>query len=51
MSEVKKKPYDYAFKVIVIGDTAVGKSSLLFRFTDNQFLESHMPTIGKLKFL
>ncbi len=28
--------YDFLFKFIVIGDTAVGKSCLLHRFIDNK---------------
>ena len=29
--------YDYLFKVVVIGDSGVGKSNLLSRFTRNEF--------------
>lgn len=38
--------YDYLFKLLIIGDSGVGKSSLLFRFADDNFHETHMPTIG-----
>ncbi|PIA19009.1 ras-domain-containing protein [Coemansia reversa NRRL 1564] len=38
--------YDYLFKYIIIGDTGVGKSCLLLRFTDHRFLSSHDLTIG-----
>lgn len=34
------------FKVVVIGDSGVGKSSLVARFTDDFFLEDCAPTIG-----
>ena len=38
---MSKKPaqerYDYLFKVVVIGDSGVGKSNLLSRFTRNEF--------------
>ena len=38
--------YDYLFKVLLIGDSHVGKSSLMTRFCDDQFLDSHISTIG-----
>ena len=41
--------YDYLIKLILVGDTAVGKTSLLLRFTENQVCNDHIATIGKLK--
>lgn len=38
--------YDFVFKTLLIGNSAVGKSSLLLRFSDNIFQESFYPTIG-----
>ena len=38
--------YDYLFKVLLIGNSGVGKSSLLVRFTDDVFTDNFMPTIG-----
>lgn len=43
---MKKQQYDYLLKLIVIGDSSVGKTCLLLRFSDDQFPLSHMPTIG-----
>jgi small GTP-binding protein len=41
-----EKLHDYVFKVLLIGEPSVGKTSLLMRFCDNQFPESHKATIG-----
>jgi Ras-related protein Rab-1A len=38
--------YDYLFKVLFIGNSNVGKSSLILRFTDKTFTESYICTIG-----
>ena len=34
------------FKVIVVGDPAVGKTSLLTKFATNKFEEKYLPTVG-----
>lgn len=41
-----KRDYDYLFKLVLIGDTCVGKSSLLVRFADDCFSENYITTIG-----
>uniref|UniRef100_A0A4X2JMT1 small monomeric GTPase n=1 Tax=Vombatus ursinus TaxID=29139 RepID=A0A4X2JMT1_VOMUR len=41
-----QRPYDYLFKLLLIGDSGVGKSCLLLRFTDNTYSENCITTIG-----
>ena len=36
----------YIFKILIIGDSSVGKSNILLRFTDGVFHETFLPTIG-----
>ena len=38
--------YDHLFKILLVGDTGVGKSSILLRFTDGTFDENQQSTIG-----
>ncbi|KAH8849557.1 Ras-related protein [Schistosoma japonicum] len=38
--------YDYLFKLLLIGDSGVGKSCLLIRFADESFSETYISTIG-----
>jgi Ras-related protein Rab-1A len=37
---------DYLYKLLLLGDSAVGKSSLLLRFADDAFKENQISTIG-----
>jgi len=38
--------YDFLFKLLIIGDSGVGKSCLLLRFSDDIFTDSFISTIG-----
>lgn len=38
--------YDYLFKLLLIGDSGVGKSCLLLRFADDTYTDSYISTIG-----
>lgn len=41
-----KKTYDLLFKLLLIGDSGVGKTCLLFRFSDDAFNTTFISTIG-----
>jgi Ras-related protein Rab-1A len=38
--------YDYLFKIIIVGDSGIGKSAMLFRFVDDIYNTSYISTIG-----
>ena len=38
--------YDHLMKIAVVGDSAVGKTSLLLRFVDDEYRSSYSSTIG-----
>lgn len=38
--------YDMLLKVLVVGNSNVGKSSLVLRYSDDVFTQSYVPTIG-----
>eukprot|EP00010_Vexillifera_abyssalis_P005473 CAMPEP_0201552908 /NCGR_PEP_ID=MMETSP0173_2-20130828/19288_1 /ASSEMBLY_ACC=CAM_ASM_000268 /TAXON_ID=218659 /ORGANISM="Vexillifera sp., Strain DIVA3 564/2" /LENGTH=218 /DNA_ID=CAMNT_0047963495 /DNA_START=40 /DNA_END=696 /DNA_ORIENTATION=- len=46
MSGEDGQEYDYLYKVVLIGDSGVGKSNLLSRFTRNEFNLETKSTIG-----
>ena len=37
---------DYTFKILTIGESGVGKTCLLLRYTDNKFVKNYLTTIG-----
>lgn len=38
--------YDFLFKILLIGDSSVGKSCMLIKFVDDDFIEMNISTIG-----
>ena len=42
----KSKDYDCFMKIVLVGSTGVGKSSVMLRFTDDKFNETYVNTIG-----
>lgn len=49
MSSHIDRNYDHLFKILLCGDSGVGKTCLISQFTDQQIRKSHITTIGKLK--
>ena len=46
MSDLISQDYDYLFKVLLLGDSDVGKSSLILRYTDETFNSKLINSIG-----
>ena len=46
MASGKQAGYDHLIKLLLIGDSGVGKSCLLLRFSDDSFTTSFITTIG-----
>lgn len=50
----KKGTPDYTFKILCLGETGVGKTCVILRYTDNKFTRNQMSTVGidfKIKIL
>lgn len=45
-SQEKSDKIDYTFKILTIGESEVGKTCILLRYTDNKFSKHHLTTIG-----
>ena len=40
------KRYDLLLRMLLVGETGVGKTCLLCRYTNNDFINAHISTIG-----
>lgn len=46
MASKKDNNYDWLIKLLIIGDSGVGKTNVLLRFCENNFHTNHLTTIG-----
>ena len=46
MARVTRKEYDNLYKLVLLGDSCVGKSCILVRFADDDFIDNYSSTIG-----
>lgn len=44
--EMQEDEYDYLFKLVMIGDSRVGKTNLLMRYTKDEFDNNTVTTVG-----
>lgn len=44
--EPSDQNYDYMFKLLIIGNSSVGKTSFLFRYADDSFTSAFVSTVG-----
>lgn len=42
----KKDNFDWLIKILLIGDSGVGKTNVLLRFCENNFQQTYLSTIG-----
>lgn len=43
---MSKSEYLYLFKVVLVGNSCVGKSSIVIRYADDEFSDVFLATIG-----
>jgi Ras-related protein Rab-3C len=46
MNSTTDQHFDYMFKILIIGNSSVGKTSFLFRYADNSFTSAFVSTVG-----
>lgn len=42
----QQQNFDYMFKILIIGNSSVGKTSFLFRYADDSFTSAFVSTVG-----
>lgn len=45
-SNPSKSSYDWLVKILIIGDSGVGKTNMLLRICDDRFNQTHITTLG-----
>jgi Ras-related protein Rab-8A len=45
-ADLSKLTYDHFIKMIIIGNSGVGKTNILMRYCDEKYKDSHVATIG-----
>jgi GTPase SAR1 family protein len=45
-----KQAFDHLLKLIIVGDAGVGKTCMLLRFSEENFQNPHIATIGEFFF-
>lgn len=43
----ERTSYDDLYQILIVGKQGVGKTALVKRLCTNEFLEEHVPTLGK----
>lgn len=46
MNNTVDQHFDYMFKILIIGNSSVGKTSFLFRYADDSFTSAFVSTVG-----
>lgn len=50
LQRTMSKRYDVLMRLLLIGETGVGKTCVLCRYASEEFIDSHITTIGKCHF-
>jgi GTPase SAR1 family protein len=45
MKKPQSDKYDYMAKVVILGDSAVGKTNIMLRYTSQEYKPTHLATV------